>query len=452
MFRILRYFSIASFVSIALAAVLFAVFYRQVEIKGIVLLGEKNNVTLAQTVLNSVRPELVEYLASVTNIEKGGAAMHAIGAKLDQAIQSIARDMTVVKIEIYNRHGVVVFSTETAHIGQNQRNNPGFVSAFGGQVTSKLIYHDSLNPFDKITEDDNLIETFLPVRRAPTGPIEGVFEIHTDVNRLIYLAERTEAVIIIGAIVILILLYSALLIIVRRAGKIIETQQNTIRERTETLELLSAQLLTAQENEKKRIAGDLHEGIAQTLSAIKLRVEDLCQLAGRRSADENAKALEAVVAIIQNTIQEVRTMAMNLRPPSLDDLGIVATIDWHCRKFQSLHPEIRVESEIEIEESEVSHALKIIIYRVIQETLDTLAKHALANLVRIRLNRTDNVIALAIEDEGRMYKPGETSAHNDTGRKIWLAAIEERAVLSGGTASIGTNATGGIRIRLTWPA
>jgi signal transduction histidine kinase len=451
MFKILRYFSIASFISIALAAALLGLFYREVAITGIVHLGEQSNKALAQTALNSVRPELVEYLAAVANIEKESTPVRPFGAELDHAIQGIMNGTTVVRIKIYNQHGIVVFSTKTAQIGRDQHDNPGFLSALGGQVSSKLIYHDTLNPFDQVTEDDNLIQTYLPVRRTSTEPIQGVFEIYTDVNNLVAQAERTQIAIIVGCGVILVLLYAALFFIVRRAASIIETQQHTIHERTKTLELLSAQLLTGQENERKRIAGDLHESVAQTLSAIKLQVEDLCHLAGRRSADENTKALEAVVAIIQSAIQEVRTMAMDLRPPSLDDLGVVATINWHCRQFQSLHPEIRVELEIEIEESEVSPALKIIIYRIIQETLDVLVKHALANLARIRLDRTDNCIALTIEDNGRMYKSGEASTQNDAGKKIWLAAIGNRAVLSGGTYSIETNAMDGTRFRLTWP-
>jgi signal transduction histidine kinase len=289
------------------------------------------------------------------------------------------------------------------------------------------------------------------VRHTLTEPIQGVFEIYTDVNNLVAQAERTQIAIIGSSGVILALLYIALFFIVRRAASIIEAQQNTIHERTKTLELLSAQLLTAQENERKRIAGDLHEGIAQTLSAIKLQMEDLYQPGERQLANKNAKALKTILAIIENAIQEVRTMAMDLRPPSLDDLGIVATINWHCRKFQSAHPEIRVKLEIEIDESEVSPALKIIIYRVIQETLENLARHALANQVNIQLERTDHAIVLTIEDSGRMYKSGKTSTRNDAAKKIWLAALEERVVLSGGTVSIEDNTTGGTRKRFTWP-
>ena len=460
MYRILRNYSIASLACIILAAALLTIFYRHMTIQGIAHLGEKINVELAQTALHPVEPKLVDYLMSVAHIDRQGIEIHPINPQLEKTIQLIMTDTTVVRIKIYNQHGIVVFSTKSSQIGKDQHEkssgdqheNKGFVSAINGKVASKLIYRDALNPYDNVTEEDNLIQTYLPVHRNRTAPIVGVFEIYTDINPLVEYAQYTQIAIAVGATVIMVLLYLALLIVVHRADKIIVTQQNTIRERTHTLEMLSAQLLTSQENEKKRIADNLHENVAQTLSAIKFQMEHACRLAGQRSTEENTKALEAIVATIQNAIQNVSALAMELRPPSLDELGIIATVDWYCRKFQSLHPEIHVELATDIEESKISHALKIIIYRIIQEALDSIARYSLANFVSLRLDRSENTVSLTLQYNGRLYQPGEASERNHAEKRIWVYTIEERAVLSGGTVSHDTKMSGESRIQFTWPA
>lgn len=461
MYRILRNFSIASLISIVLAALLLALFYRHEAIKGIEYITERSNVEVAQTALRPVNSRLVKYLASVAHIDKPGAVIGPLDARLEKTIEDLmTADDNVVLIKIYNRHGIVVFSTKTSQIGQDQREissndkyeNAGFKSAINGRIASRLIYHDAFNLFKQTTEADNLTQTYIPVRRTVTAPIQGVFEIYTDVRPLVDYAQYTQIAIAGVMLIILTLLYLTLLVIVRRAEKIIASQQTTIRERTETLELLSAQLLTAQENERKRLASELNEDVAQTLSALKFQVEHACQVAREQSTEENTRSLASIITTIQNAIQKVSAMAMDLRPPSLDDLGVVATINWFIRKFQSLHPEIKVELQTEIDEDKVSRALRIIIYRIIQETLENLATYALTNFIRIRLDRTEDIIALTIEDDGGMHKSNDVNSWKKDDKRIWLHAIEERALLSGGTVFIENKASGGYRKRFTWPS
>src|SRR5690606_21052152 len=113
-------------------------------------------------------------------------------------------------------------------------------------------------------EEDNLMQTYIPVRASATEPVQGVFEIYTDVNDLVHQIERTEFIIMAGAMLILSGLYAVLLLVVRRARNVIDTQNHTIRERTQTLEILSARMLKSEESNKQKIAMELHEGLAQT--------------------------------------------------------------------------------------------------------------------------------------------------------------------------------------------
>ncbi len=450
MFRMFRYFSIASFVSIVIAAAFLALLNRQVAIKAITKLGEQSNLDLAQATLSSVKSELIDFLMSVEGVPRNEILRHPVNAKLQQSIENTMKDTMVVRIKIYNQKGIVVFSTKSSQIGRDQNDNPGFISAVNGNVASKLIYRDTFNAFDKITEEDNLIQSYVPVRANASDAIWGVFEIYTDVNPLVKRTDRSQVVIMIGESIILLLLYSFLLFIVRRAEKIIKRQQDMIRERTKTLELLSSQLLTDQENEKKQIAGELREGIAQTLSATKVHVENACRLISENASRQDARPLESVVPLIQDAIQEVRTIAMNLRPSSLDDFGVLATLSWFCREFQSIHPGIRIETLLNIQEKEVPGPLKVIIYRIVQDALNNKAKHGQVDFVRVDLSKIAGQIVLAIEDIGIDKASQQSKTERDSKMDKGATSMEERTVLSGGSFWVGNNQWGGTTSQASW--
>jgi len=155
--------------------------------------------------------------------------------------------------------------------------------------------------------------------------------------------------------------------------------EKALRESEGRLRLLSSQLLSIQEKERKRVARELHDGIGQMLTAVKFKVENIIQQKGESEAKE--KSLEAIIPMIQESIEEVRRIQIDLRPPMLDDLGILATIGWFCREFQKVYSAIRIETQIDIQENEVSTPLKTVIYRVLQEALNNIAKHSRADLV-----------------------------------------------------------------------
>jgi signal transduction histidine kinase len=445
MFRMLRYFSIAGLVAIVLAAVLLAAFYRHVAIQGIVRLGEEGNVALAQTALNSMRGPLVEYLAAAAGARGGRPPLPVT---LDRAMQGIMRDTTVERITILNQRGQVVFSTKTEQVGRDERDNAGFAAAIRGNVLSKLRYHDGFNPFDAVTDDDNLIETYLPVRRAPTAPVFGVLEIYTDVTPLVAQTEHTQLVIMAGGAAILLLLYAALLAIVRRAERIIDGQQHTIRERTRALELVSARLLTAQENERRRIAGGLHEGLAQALSAIKLKFEGALQRVGRGRVGVDLRPLEEVLESLQGAIQEVRSLAMELRPPSLDELGLIDTLNWYFREFRDAHPGVALEAALEVAEGSLPEHLKTVVYRIVQEVFDYLVRQCQANALRVTLSEEREQITLILGDSGPPYRSDGPARRPD---EAAIAAAKERALLSGGTFTVETAPWGATTVRASWP-
>jgi PAS domain S-box-containing protein len=218
------------------------------------------------------------------------------------------------------------------------------------------------------------------------------------------------------------------------------------------LRFLSSQLLTAQEDERKRIAQELHDGIGQMLSAIKFGVEDTLSLMNKRKVSLDAKPLETIVPIVQNGIEEVRRICMDLRPSILDDLGILATISWFCREFQSIYSGIKIEKQIGIKEDEIADSLKTVIYRLVQETFNNIVKHSKADLVFLSLKKTNGTIELKIKDNGIGFDSLEVLSGESHKRGLGLASMKERTELLGGSLSIESQTAGGTVIRASWPS
>jgi signal transduction histidine kinase len=446
--RLLRHFSIWSLFIIVLAAAALALLYRHVAIQGIVQLSERSNAALAQTALNAIRSQLLDYLGPAADADARSYAYRPLSARLDQAIQGTLRDTTIRRIKIYNRRGVVVYSTRTDQIGRDQGDNIGVVAALGGKIKSKLVYRDSFNALDAVTEDDNLVQTYLPVRANPTAPILGVFEIYTDVNPLVNEAEHAEMLVLGGAALVLLLLYGALVFVFHRLQATIEEQQDIIRERTRTLELLSAKLLTASENERRRVAVELHEGVAQTLSAVKTRLETAVGRFGRQEAKAGSQLVRELVPFVQGAIEEVRGLALDLRPPSLDQLGIADTMAWYCRRLQSAHPHMTIECHVGPTEPQVSAPLRVIMYRILEEALGGIVRRGKASHVRLELEQEAGVVRLRIEDDAFIYPTAKDDASD---ARVELATIQERAALSGGSVQVQSRAPGGTTIDVSWP-
>ena len=447
MFKLLRFYSIASLLAVLATALLIAMFYRHVAIQEITQLAERSNLALARTALNSVRPVLIDYLDAAA---QPGRVSNAPPPELAEAIRSLMRDNAVVRIKIYNRHGVVAFSTKTSQIGIDQRNIPGFISAINGRVANILVYRDTFNSSDEVTEEDNLMQTYIPIRASATDPVQGVFEIYTDVNYLVRQNERTGFIILAGSLLILTALYVALLLVVRRAHNIIKSQHQTIRERTETLEILSAHMLKSEESNKKKIAIELHEGLAQTLSAVKLNLESNRQKIN--GDDTLGKSMATIIPALRSAIEDVRTIATELRPSSIDDLGLLPTINSLCRNFEQKHPGIRVRQNISLQEKDIPAPLKVILYRIVVLALDDIALHTASDQVQIALRRAKGALTLLVDDTPSTAPDlaATTLIEVDPNPESRFAKMLELTTLSGGIFAVARPAAGRTMLRVAW--
>jgi len=225
--------------------------------------------------------------------------------------------------------------------------------------------------------------------------------------------------------------------------------ERRVEERTSELRRLSSKILEAQEEERKRISLELHDSVAQSLSAVKFSLETKLKETGGSSAPPGT-SLEDIFSRLKDCIEETRMIMTNLRPSLLDDLGILATINWHCREYQKVYSIINVEKQIDIQEDDVPEALKIVIYRIIQEACNNVAKHSQADVMRLSLRKADERIELTLDDNGTGFDVEQAVSVVQPGRGIGLASMKERTELSGGSFSIHSQTGAGTTVCAFW--
>ncbi len=219
--------------------------------------------------------------------------------------------------------------------------------------------------------------------------------------------------------------------------------ENALLESERTLRFLSNQLLTIQENERKRIALELHDGINQTLAAVKFGLEKKLTKV-RAKKDLDGISLENIIGLVQNGIDECRRIQMDLRPSMLDGLGIIATLSWFIREYRKIYAHIKIDMQTEIKEEDIPGEMKIIIFRIVQEAFNNISKHSKADFVRLVLKRIDSRIELLITDNGVGFDP------ENVRKGLGLTSMSERTRLSRGRFLIESAQGAPTMIKATW--
>ena len=230
----------------------------------------------------------------------------------------------------------------------------------------------------------------------------------------------------------------------------VKERTGELAEANKTLRQLSIKVLSAQEEERKRIAGEIHDTLGACLSAIKFKVESVLQ-GITKTPNVTIESLGTIVPVIQEGVEECRRIQMDLRPSMLDDLGLLPTLSWFCRRFQTIYSGIRVDQEVTIEESEVPVSLKIVAFRVTQEAMNNVAKHSKANTVRLCLRKIDGRMEITVEDNGQGFDLQKVLEPGSASRGLGLTNMRERAELSGGSFEMESTQGKGTVIRVWWP-
>ncbi|MFM8319967.1 MAG: response regulator [Chloroflexota bacterium] len=219
-----------------------------------------------------------------------------------------------------------------------------------------------------------------------------------------------------------------------------------INQKREDLEHLSHQILEIQERERRSIAIELHDDFGQSLSGLRL----ILQKERRNSRKAASLAEDPVLSIIDELISRVRNLSLMLRPSMLDDLGLYAALAWLARQFGE-QPDLHVTlSFSELDETRYPSTIETSVFRIAQQALTNISRHAQASHVQISLLVDEaNCLVLQVEDNGRGFDLSDqvVKGHFSTG----LSGMLERARMAGGTLDIDSLVGRGTKITATFP-
>jgi signal transduction histidine kinase len=210
-------------------------------------------------------------------------------------------------------------------------------------------------------------------------------------------------------------------------------------------QFLVAQLLEVRELEQQRIANDLHDALGQSLTLIKLSVDESAMLVAGNETREAAELLRRLSLMVGSAIGELRQVIMNLRPAMLDDLGIIATLSWFFREFETACRGIKVQKHLNAREDSIPAPLRVTIFRIVQEATNNIVKHAHADRIRVGMEIIGDTLHLSIEDNGNGFDPVRCKT------SLGLLSMKERAEISGGRYVMKSAAGMGTRIAVSWP-
>jgi len=225
--------------------------------------------------------------------------------------------------------------------------------------------------------------------------------------------------------------------------------EEALRESEQRLRFLTSQLLSAQERERKRISMELHDELGQSLAVLKLQIRAIERGLGDDQQDLKAQCRE-LLHYLDGVIDDIRRLSRDLSPAILEDLGLQSALKYLLHEV-SKHYTVSHSFEMEDLDHLFPADAQIIIYRIFQECLTNISKHAGATEVSIAVKENDGLISLVIEDNGAGFDPSQVSARRATGRGLGLAALDERARMLGGTLEIRSQPGFGTRMTCVIP-
>ena len=224
MFRLLRYFSIASLVLMVLAAIVLGTLYQLFEKSHLLRFGESQNVTLTQAFSNSIWPQFRSFANAAKLLDADALRRHPDIAKLSQSVRDAVRNTATVRVKIYQLDGRTLFSTDATQIGASNGSDAGFLSARLGLALSEITHHDKFSALDGKLVNRDVLSSYIPLRSSADAPIEGVMTIYTDVTDLLASDKRRQRLVTLSVVAVLTALYGILFFIARHADSVIRKQ------------------------------------------------------------------------------------------------------------------------------------------------------------------------------------------------------------------------------------
>lgn len=226
--------------------------------------------------------------------------------------------------------------------------------------------------------------------------------------------------------------------------------EEALWESEQRLRFLTSQLLTAQERERKRISMELHDELGQSLAVLKLQIRAIERGLAESHQDLKAECRE-LLEYLDGVIDNVRRLSRDLSPAVLEDLGLQSALKYLIDGV-SKHYKVSHSFEVEGLDQLFTSDAQIIIYRIFQECLTNISKHAAASEVSIAVRQQeDGLVYIVLEDNGMGFDPAQVSTRRLTGRGLGLAALNERARMLGGTLEVRSRPGAGTKVTCIIP-
>lgn len=203
-----------------------------------------------------------------------------------------------------------------------------------------------------------------------------------------------------------------------------------LRKSHRELQLLTEQLQNAREQERLRVARDLHDELGQVLSALKIDISMLWKsiMLGKSLTGQSIdREFNEIIRTVDQTMQSVRRIATDLRPGVLDELGIIEAIKWHCHEFEKRTKIVCITTLNELQTS-FDRDFSMALFRILQESLTNVARHAMATYVEVQLKMKNHFIELTVSDNGK----GITSRELNSSTSLGIIGLRERVRILNG--------------------
>jgi signal transduction histidine kinase len=215
----------------------------------------------------------------------------------------------------------------------------------------------------------------------------------------------------------------------------------------DALQMFSRQLIEAQEDERRRISRELHDQIGQILTAIKLNLHAVQQV---HSTSEMGGYVKDNIEAVDEALRLVRDLSIDLRPPVLDDFGLVTALCWYVDRYtKRTGLEVDVDIELPNQYQRFSRDLETACFRIAQEALTNIVRHAQASRVLLQLVKDGNVLLLSIKDNGVGFDMERLRKRAPRAATLGLISMQERAHAAGGAIEIESAISNGTAIRFS---
>jgi PAS domain S-box-containing protein len=208
---------------------------------------------------------------------------------------------------------------------------------------------------------------------------------------------------------------------------------------------LTSRLQRVREEERGTMAREIHDELGQQLTGLKMDLSWISKRLDNPASEQARQKLRSTMSLLDETIQTVRRIATDLRPSILDDLGLIAAIEWQSQEFEK-RAGIRTVFQSTIPEMDFPPDIAIGMFRICQESLTNVARHASASAVSITLDPADGGVCMAISDDGKGLDPRSRDR-----KTLGLVGMKERALMMGGRLEMGNGETKGFRLAVTVP-